>query len=160
MEGGVLDSDGHVLGVVELDIENVEGSSLMFSNLQTNGRNVETLLFISPASSGFWGLLSGPLGHFLISLKVTLKSDLVWEVLAGSAELDSSLNLDLKVLLEKSLSENDKDVSVHSGRSVIISLKGQTPSWLFLGVAWLDNVFGKILESGWEELGSFIGGFT
>lgn len=129
--GSVLESKWH-WSVVELDIKDIEGSGLVFSNLHADGGNIESLLFVLFAPLGFWGFLLGPLGHFLSSLEESIETDLVLQVLARSTELKSSFNLDLKVFLEESFSEDNKDVSVHLGWGIIVSFEGNAASWLLL----------------------------
>ena len=144
------------------EFPDIEGSSLLLSDLHADGRDGESLLFVLLALLGLAGLALGPLGLFLVAGEFTLDLDLDGHGAAVGSGFDLGLDLDDQVLLEKGLATDEEDVTAGLLGSVNGSLELDAGSGLVVAVLSLDDGIGKGLESlglG-QVLGGLVGGIT
>ena len=135
---------------------------MLFSNLQADRRDGESLLFVLLALLSLARLALGPFSLFLVAGKFSLDLDLDGHGAAVGSGLDLGLDLDDQVLLEKGLAADEEDVTVGLLGGVDGAFELEASIGLALAVLSLDDVVGKGLEGlglG-QVLGGLVGGIT
>jgi len=150
-------------GELDLELTLVQSGSLLFSNLDANWRDGESLLLVLLAFLCLAGLGLGVFGHLLVALELSLNLDLMWHSLAGFAELEFSLDVDGQVLLQQFLAEDKELFALDVLWAFVFSFELEATVWLSLSVGSVTDSLGEGLErlgGSWQGSSSLVGGIT
>lgn len=140
----------------------VQSCSLVIGNIQAGVGYVESLLLILLADLCFWRFLGGILGHFCGTVHLSVQFHFVLQVtlFASLSESGESLNLNLQVGLEKSVSEYGEIFLVGMGWGVVLGVELDAGVILLRFVFSVDDGVAEDFQGlglGRESLGGVVG---